>query len=105
MMKLECHSRENIIDFIEKSGKFPAIKQYYASLLIDHSFKDILSTISSLRDEKFPICLVIPCCEKTQQEFIHERVIEYLKLVNLKVTLKSPKQYKASPHYPSLFGS
>ena len=28
MMKLECHSRENIIDFIEKSGMFPIIRQY-----------------------------------------------------------------------------
>lgn len=94
MMKLECHSRESIIDFIEKSGKFPAIKQYHASLLIDHSFKNSLKTIPSLRSEKFPVCWIIPFCKNTQQEFIHERLIKYLKLANLKVILKSPKQYE-----------
>ena len=39
MMKLECHSRESIIDFVEKSGKFSNLRQYYLSSLIKSSLK------------------------------------------------------------------
>jgi tetratricopeptide (TPR) repeat protein len=96
MIKLECHSRENIIDFIEKSGKFPIIKQYYANLLIDVSFKNILKEVPCLVEGKFPVCVIIPFCEKAQQEFIHERLIKHLKITSLKVLLKSLKQYEVS---------
>src|SRR5262245_29880059 len=37
-IKLNCSSQESIIDFIEKSGKFILVKQYYSSLVIQHHF-------------------------------------------------------------------
>ena len=39
MLKLDCNSRECIIDFIEKSGKFAAIKNHYATLLVKKNFE------------------------------------------------------------------
>lgn len=47
MLKLGCRTQEGIIDFIEKSGKFTAIKKYYSSLLIQDIFEKILTKISS----------------------------------------------------------
>jgi tetratricopeptide (TPR) repeat protein/DNA-binding CsgD family transcriptional regulator len=39
MSKCRVHSRECIIDFIEKSGKLQYIKEYYLHLLIQEAFK------------------------------------------------------------------
>lgn len=34
MTKLRCSSRESIIDFVEKSGKFPWVNDYYMKILV-----------------------------------------------------------------------
>jgi tetratricopeptide (TPR) repeat protein len=39
MLKLGCNSRENIIDFLERSGKLSLIRKYYLHLLIENSFE------------------------------------------------------------------
>src|SRR3990167_9593180 len=40
--KLGCNSRENIIDFVERSGTLPIFREYYASLIIDVAFREAL---------------------------------------------------------------
>ena len=45
MRKIGIHSRENIIDFAQKSGKFNLIKQYYTELIINYEFKNLLKGI------------------------------------------------------------
>jgi tetratricopeptide (TPR) repeat protein/DNA-binding CsgD family transcriptional regulator len=45
MSKCRVHSRESIIDFIEKSGKLHYIKEYYLHLLIQEAFKRQLTKI------------------------------------------------------------
>lgn len=44
--KIDCNSREGIVDFIEKSGKFAHVKRYYLSLLIYTEFESALKKIS-----------------------------------------------------------
>lgn len=46
MLKLNCNSREYIIDFIEKSGKLLILKEYYPHLLLQLSFKNHLIKIA-----------------------------------------------------------
>lgn len=44
--KLECYSRESIIDFIEKSEEYPVVKNYYSNLVINAAFEKNLKEIS-----------------------------------------------------------
>lgn len=96
MMKVECHSRENIIDFIEKSGKSSIIREYYLSLLIRVIFEDKLKEISQLVEKKVPSCVIISCCQSTQDQAstIMERLRKHLKLAGVITSLKSIKQYE-----------
>ncbi len=48
MLKLECNSRERIIDFIEKAGKTCFLRKHYACLLIRAAFEKRLKEISSI---------------------------------------------------------
>lgn len=98
MLKLDCHSRESIIDFIEKSGKFQIIRQYYLSLIIKKIFKDKLKEISQLLEKKAPVCIVVFCCQQDKQNtesiFI-ERLRKYLNLAGVTISFKSLKQYES----------
>lgn len=51
MAKLECNSRERIINFIELSDKYPYVRQYYQSLVILSSFEKKLLEWKSLARE------------------------------------------------------
>ncbi|MBW8309867.1 MAG: helix-turn-helix transcriptional regulator [Candidatus Paracaedibacteraceae bacterium] len=39
MLKLNCNSREGIINFIEKTGKFSFFRQHYENLLVQTQFE------------------------------------------------------------------
>lgn len=39
MTKLKCNSRENIIDFLEKSEQLPLLKNHYSNILIKIKFE------------------------------------------------------------------
>lgn len=100
MMKLECHSRENIVDFIEKSGKFSIVREYYSCLLIKASFKGKLKEISLLVKNVTPFCVIVSCCQqnKQDQDLILERLKKHLKLVGITIAFKSIKQYEGLAH-------
>ena len=48
MLKLNCNSKESIIDFVEKYGKTKIFRQYYAELLSEASFNNYLAKIKKL---------------------------------------------------------
>ena len=48
MLKLNCNSKESIIDFVEKFGKTKIFRQYYAELLSEASFNNYLAKIKKL---------------------------------------------------------
>jgi len=48
MLKLGCNSRENIIDFIEKSDKLMILRKYYATLLAQSAFEKCLNEVAKL---------------------------------------------------------
>ncbi len=49
MLKIECNSRENIIDFIEHSDKQLLVKAHYQSLVSDVLFEKALKVIAGLK--------------------------------------------------------
>lgn len=48
MSKLGCNSKEQIIDFIEKSGKIQILREYYLHLIIRSMFEKQLQTIGGM---------------------------------------------------------
>lgn len=84
MGKLGSNSRESIIDFIEKSGKFSFVKQYYLSLLIHTEFEGILKRLA-LSTERLTCSLV--CWEFQEDEYgFLPYLTGHLKLTGVKVT-------------------
>lgn len=74
MSKLECSSREGVIDFIEKSHKSLLFKQYYTGLVIFAAFTKSLEKISKLKKERGSVCLIF--CGKQQNN--RDAVFQYL---------------------------
>ena len=52
MLKLRCSSRENIIDFLEKSENFSRLKKHYANILIKIAFETALKKASTVATKK-----------------------------------------------------
>lgn len=84
MGKLDVHSQESIIDFIEKSGKFEFVKQYYLNLLIHTDFQGILKKLV-FSTEKLTCSLVCWAPHEDEYPFL-PYLIEHLKLSGIKVT-------------------
>lgn len=58
MVKLECNTRESIIDFIEATDKVYYLRRYYSLLQLEALFKKSLNDISKLIREKSPRCFL-----------------------------------------------
>ena len=59
MGKFNCHSREGLIQHIEKSTQFPFFKKYYVHLLIQTSFEKCLQNIARIIHGKIFSCLIV----------------------------------------------
>lgn len=52
MIKLDCNSREGIIDFIERSHKLPLFRKHYSNLVINAVFEKSLKDASRFHRDK-----------------------------------------------------
>ncbi len=59
MIKLNCNSRDSIIDFIERSDKVPLLRLHYSKLLIRADFDKSLQEIARLIRGKEEVCKII----------------------------------------------
>src|SRR3990167_3108961 len=59
MRKIDCNSREGIIDFFERSEAVAFLREYYTSLSTEILFRKILKDISELKHEQIPDRLLI----------------------------------------------
>ena len=84
MVKLKCNSKESVIDFIEKAGKFSFIKEYYLRLLAEKIFKKCLENIFSLKGrQEFILPFVYEEKKDNGSFFIYQRLIADLKLAGI----------------------
>jgi DNA-binding CsgD family transcriptional regulator/tetratricopeptide (TPR) repeat protein len=99
MQKLSCNSREIIIDFVEKAGKFSIIKEYYLSLLAQAAFEQKLKEISTLKAKESPVCLISTqhVQDKNNIHILHLK--ESLKLVTIRVLKNRKENYKTIDHF------
>ena len=92
MLKIECNSREGIIDFIEHSDTLPCIRAHYQSLVSDVLFEKSLKAIAvHVKAEKVACTLWYePNDPMNHMDVIH-KLIKHLKLLGIDTTLKSKK--------------
>lgn len=87
MLKLQCNSREGILDFIEKSGKLSCLREFYSvsrGQIVFHKFLKQLSV--SLSGKNFS-CILIH--GKDNFSFIHT-LEATLKLAGIEILLQTP---------------
>lgn len=83
MVKLECNSRENIIDYLEQSESFHNFKKHYSKILVQMAFELELKKISKHLLKKSPTCLnIYYSTEKEKPSFIIE-LEKYLKIAGI----------------------
>lgn len=76
MAKLGKHSREYIIDFVEKAGLSKTLREYYYFLLIDSIFKKSLKKIGEVVDR-------YTCLIKNGDKVLSKQLGKDLKLANI----------------------
>ncbi|MBY0293270.1 MAG: tetratricopeptide repeat protein [Alphaproteobacteria bacterium] len=87
MLKVECNSRESIIDFVERSHKLFTLRKYYTCLIIEAAFEKTLQEISKLKREESPTCVIIYWENQNLKNSLIGRLTNHLKQANLKVEI------------------
>lgn len=70
MQKLECNSREGIIDFIERAQEASLLKQRYIQLLCQATFEQSLKEVSTQIKKNHLTCTLIDASEETNHSLI-----------------------------------
>lgn len=83
MAKLGQSSREYLIDFIETSGKMDILKQYYAELLIEDSFRKQLQKIKAVNRDSVEVIFPHPLSLNAEKSALLNSIIKHLSLVNI----------------------
>ena len=71
MSKIGCNSRNNIIEFIEKSNKVTLVKQHYADLLIKGMFELELKKFSSKTKNNINCLILYHKKERVKNIFVN----------------------------------
>ncbi len=92
MLKLECNSRESIIDFIEHSDKQLLIKAHYQSLVSDTHFEKVLKVIAALIQKESLQCVLWYESNAPMDTMeVINKLIKHMKLLGIDVVLKNKK--------------
>ena len=92
MLKLECNSREGIIDFIERSNKLPQLKAHYEGLVVNYLFEKTLKMIGGQIKEKRGACTLYNANASPEYMALMHTLTKHLKLLGFEVTPKSHKE-------------
>lgn len=72
--KLNCSSKETVIDFIENSNKYLLFNKHYTNLLINAEFERLLNKIGKIGQE-----IAVKCSN------VCNKVIQHLSICNIKI--------------------
>jgi len=76
MLKIQCNSRESIVDFIEQSGKLPLIKYHYQHLVHQKMPKESFSEEDSLKPSSFVLDQSETIDNSDSEDVLRSRVLE-----------------------------
>jgi DNA-binding CsgD family transcriptional regulator/Tfp pilus assembly protein PilF len=92
LLKLGGNSRESVINFIEKSGKFAATRKHYQYLLIEADFEKKLTEISAIIEAEKHSCTLVYDLEQKDQALV-SYLEKHLSIAGIKaITNKSGGQ-------------
>lgn len=83
MTKLGSHSKDQIIDFIEKAGFFSAFQEHYRCLLIKLNFETALKSIASKLHKDPVYYYFLRNAEDIGNELLYKDIISHLKMANI----------------------
>jgi tetratricopeptide (TPR) repeat protein len=89
--KLDCNSREDIIDFIENSDEYIPLKIYYSNLLTYQAFEGILNDLSKTSHEKAEIYIHCQELKENELQIIHQ-IQRHLSLFHVHTSLVENNQ-------------
>lgn len=102
MGKLGFNSKDQIIDFIENSGKLPVFREYYVHLLLKSNLNKLLPKIANRLNNKVISCY---CSKEEALETNHsfyQAIQVHLKLANIKITEVDQNNENSSQSWLSL---
>lgn len=85
MNKIGCNSKDQIIDFIETSGKLAIIKEYYTHLVIKAHFEKLLLKIGSTVNRKIIRCFCDSSDDSEIEKKFYQSIERHLKLLNIEI--------------------
>ncbi len=88
MRKIDCNSREGIIDFVEKDNRVAFLRDYYASLVAESAFKKALKEIGKLTYEKGPHHLLIYGQNQKLKQALEQRLSPHLSHIGMAVEIQ-----------------
>ncbi len=90
-LKIDCNSREGIIDFVEQSDKLFLTKDHYSNLLLQAEFEKSLKEIFKLNGEKTFRCLLLYGEEYAFHSSFIPCLQRHLGLAGLTVTIEAQR--------------
>ncbi len=89
MLKLDCHGRESVIDFIEKSKELFLIKQHYTFLRTNSFFELQLKNISRSIGSSKPFCFIVKSSDNKEELSFLKKIKKHLKACSFKADIIS----------------
>ena len=103
MLRLGCNSRENIIDFIEKSDKLAYFRELYSNLLIKEAFELELKKIASLLPNSIKCLIFYYKKQRAKDPFIGD-LEKHLNVIGIKTISKVWEKDKSESFLTSKTG-
>ncbi len=94
MSKIGCNSRQEIIDFIERSHNFSLFKKHYANLIKNSAFEKTLNCISKRNKKEAPPCLIIYEKSQADKNKLMHHLENHFKQAGLSGTCKEAENFK-----------
>ncbi|WP_032112707.1 helix-turn-helix transcriptional regulator [Candidatus Paracaedibacter symbiosus] len=92
MLKVDCHSREGILNFIEKTDRVSILRNHYVNLFSDFTFKQRLQEVSRLTNPNPPIVSLLFQAEDLASIELARELEKHLKLAGIKLSLTPQKK-------------
>ncbi len=89
MVKLECNSREGIIDFIEKSDQLGNVRKYYSLLLMQEYFESRIKEIDLVLSKGKRISVTVYYQKTEKHEFLLHEIQRHLKILGASVCIEA----------------
>jgi DNA-binding CsgD family transcriptional regulator len=87
MLKIGCNSREGIINFIEKTGKYASVRKFYLSLMLQTEFENCLKAAARKISNPGKLHLVVSKRNHEENLVYIQQICKHLELINYQVSL------------------